>query len=129
MQSGNDNLYPDGPCLAKLRIAALGGRYRGSRRTDPNFEARETAERALARLLELRASLSPSIADVAAVASEVRVPSGSVSAANAVRAEAWFAIRKVVRTLEGNNPGTSDLTAFWRRAIDMTKLWLEAIDR
>ena len=39
---------------------------------DPNFEARETAERALARLLELRASLSPSIADVAAVASDVR---------------------------------------------------------
>ena len=95
----------------------------------PDIEARGTAERALARLLELRASLSPSIADVAAVASEVRVPSGSVSAANTVRAEAWLAIRKVVRTLEGNNPGTSDLTAFWRRAIDMTKLWLEAIDR
>ena len=39
-----------------------------------------------------------------------------------------MAIRKVVRTLEGNNPGTADLAAFWRQAIDMTKLWLEAID-
>ena len=96
---------------------------------DSDIKARETAERALARLLELRASLSPSIADVAAVASEVRVPSGAASAANAARAEAWLAIRKVVRTLEGNNPGTTDLTAFWRQAIDMTKLWLEAIDR
>ena len=96
---------------------------------DPNIEARETAERAVARLLELRASPSPSIADVAAVASEVRVPSGSASAANTARAEAWLAIRKVVRTLEGNNPGTIDLIAFWRQAIDMTKLWLEAIDR
>jgi hypothetical protein len=91
--------------------------------------ARETAQRALARLLELRASPSPSIADVAAVASEVRVPSGSESAANTARVEAWLAIRKVVRTLEGNNPGTSDLDGFWRQAIDLTKLWLEAIDR
>jgi hypothetical protein len=96
---------------------------------DPNIEARRTAESALARLLELRAAISPSIGDVAAVASEVRVPPGSASAANTARVEAWLAIRKIVRTLEGNNPGTSDLTAFWRRAIDMTKLWLEAIDR
>ena len=91
-------------------------------------EAREAAEHALAWLLELRASPSPSFADVAAVASEVRVPSGSACAANTARAEAWMAIRKVVRTLEGNNPGTADLAAFWRQAIDMTKLWLEAID-
>ena len=77
----------------------------------------------------MRVSLSLSIADVAAVASEVRVPSGSASAANTARAEAWLAIRKVVRTLEGNNPGSSNLTAFWRQSIDMTKLWLEAIDR
>jgi|SRR3954464_14925846 hypothetical protein len=96
---------------------------------DPTIEARETAEHALAKLLELRTAVSPNIADVAAVASEVRVPSGSSSAANTARAEAWLAIRKVVRTLEGNNPGTSDLSAFWRQAIDMTKLWLEAIDR
>ena len=77
------------------------------------IEARGTAERALARLLELRANLSPSIADVAAVASEVRVPPGSglsspSAAANKARAEAWLAIRKVVRTLEGNNPGSNE---------------------
>ena len=98
---------------------------------DTNSGARETAERALGRLLELRANVSPSIADVAAVASEVRMPSGSEmspAAANKARVEAWLAIRKVVRTLEGNNPGTSDLTTFWRRAIDLTKLWLEAIE-
>src|SRR4051794_856214 len=96
---------------------------------DSTIEARDTAGRALAKLLELRAAANPNIGDVAAVASEVRVPSGSVSAANTARAEAWLAIRKVVRTLEGNNPGTADLTGFWRQAIDMTKLWLEAIDR
>ena len=92
-------------------------------------EPRETAEHVLRRLLELRASLSPSIADVAAVASEVRLPAGSNSTpANNARVEVWLAIRKVVRTLEGNNPATSELTAFWRRAIDLTQLWLEAID-
>jgi|SRR5665213_1554719 len=96
---------------------------------DPNIEAHGTAERALARLLELRAAVSPSIGDVAAVASEVRVPSGSVSPASTARAEAWVAIRKVVRTLEGNNPQNQELGTFWRLAIDMTKLWLEAIDR
>jgi hypothetical protein len=98
---------------------------------DTNSDARETAERALRRLLELQSSVSPSIADVAAVASEVRVPPGSElspAAANTARAEAWLAIRKVVRTLEGNNPTNSELTAFWRRAIDMVKLWLEAIE-
>jgi hypothetical protein len=99
---------------------------------DTNSDTREVAERALRRLLELRASLSPSIADVAAIASEVRVPSGSEfssqATANKARAEAWLAIRKVVRTLEGNNPGTSDLDAFWARALDLTKIWLQAID-
>src|SRR4051812_34822881 len=96
---------------------------------DADIEARQTAERALARLLELRAAVSLSIGDLTAVASEVRVPSGSVSAANTARVEAWLAIRKVVRTLEGNNPTTRDLGAFWSEAIDRTKLWLEAIDR
>ena len=91
--------------------------------------SRQTAERALARLLELRASPSPSIADVAAVASEVRVPAGSVAASDKVRVEAWLAIRKIVRTLEGNNPQSQNLGAFWRQAIDYTKLWCEAIDR
>jgi hypothetical protein len=42
-----------------------------------NSDARVIADRALWRLLELRASQSPSIADVAAIASEVWVPSGS----------------------------------------------------
>jgi hypothetical protein len=94
-----------------------------------NIEARETAEHAMRRLLELRASPSPSIADVAAVAGEVRVPPGSSSTpANNARVGAWLAIRKVVRTLEGNNPGNSELAAFWRRAIDLTSLWLQAID-
>ena len=65
---------------------------------------------------------------MAAVASEVRVPSGSKSAANKARVEAWLAIRKIVRTLEGNNPGTNDLDAFWARALDLTKIWLLAID-
>ncbi len=96
---------------------------------DIDIEARETAERALARLLELRAAANPTIGDVAAVAGEVRVPSGSATPANKVRVEAWLAIRKIVRTLEGNNPNTKDLAALWRLAIDMTKLWLEAIDR
>ena len=94
-----------------------------------DIEARETVERALARLLELRAAANPSIGDVAAVAGRVRVPAGSVSPANKVRVEAWLAIRKIVRTLEGNNPNTKDLPGSWRLAIDMTKLWLEAIDR
>ena len=89
---------------------------------DPDIEARETAERALARLLELRASLSPSIADVAAVASEVRVPPGSVAASDKVRVEAWLAIRKIVRTLEGNDPQSKELGAFWSPAIDMKAL-------
>ena len=98
---------------------------------DTNSDAREVAERTLRRLLELRASLSPSIADVAAIASEVRVPSGSEfssqATANKARAEAWLAIRKVVRTLEGN-PGSNDLDALWGRALDLTKIWLQAID-
>ena len=89
--------------------------------------ARETAERALARLLELRASPSPSIADVVAVASDIRVPSGSVAASDKVRVEAWLAIRKIVGTLEGNDSRSKDLAGFWRRAIDLTKLWLETI--
>jgi hypothetical protein len=38
-------------------------------------------------------------------------------------------IRKVVSTLEGINPQTQELGTFWRQAIDVTKLWLEAIDR
>ena len=54
---------------------------------------------------------------------------GSFGSEAKVRVEAWLAIRKIVRTLEGNNPRTRDLTAFWRQAIDMTKLWREAIDR
>jgi hypothetical protein len=96
------------------------------------IDAGETAERALARLLELRASLSPSIADIAAVANEVRVPPGSESvgaaaAANKARAEAWLAIRKVVRTLEGNNPRSSELSSYWRIGIDLTKFWLAAV--
>ena len=98
---------------------------------DTNGEARDVAERASCKLLELRASLSPSIADVAAIASEVRVPSGSEfsshATANKARAETWLAIRKVVRTLEGN-PGAKDLDAFWGRAFDQTKIWLQAID-
>ena len=97
-----------------------------------NIEVRIIAEHALERLLTLRASPSPSIADVAAVASDVRVPSGSEHSgsdvANKARAEAWLAIRKIVRTLEGNNPANNDLAAFWRRAIDLTKAWLVAID-
>ena len=99
---------------------------------DTNSDAREVAERALVRLIELQTSQSPSIADVAAVASEVRVPSGSEfsseATTNKARAEAWLAIRKIVRTLEGNNPGTNDLDAFWGRALDLTKIWLQAID-
>ena len=99
---------------------------------DTNGDAREVAKRALLRLLELRTSQSPSVADVAAIASEVRVPSGSEfsshATANKARAEAWLAIRKVVRTLEGNNPGTNDLDAFWGRALDLTKIWQQAID-
>ena len=95
---------------------------------DTDSDARVIAERALSRLLELRAGPPPSIADVAAVASEVRVPFGSESAANKARVEAWLAIRKIVRTLEGNNPGTNDLDAFWARALDLTKIWLQAID-
>ena len=96
---------------------------------DANNDARETAQVALRRLLELRTSPSPSIAHVAAIASEVRVPSGSgQTSANKSRADAWLAIRKVVRTLEGNNPRTNDLTAFWDRALDLTKIWLQAID-
>ena len=99
---------------------------------DPNSQAREIAERALRKLLELRASQSPSIADVTAIASEVRVPSGSEMSsqptANKARADAWLAIRKIVRTLEGNNPGTNDLDAFWGGALDLTKIWLQAID-
>jgi hypothetical protein len=39
--------------------------------------------------------------------------------------EAWLAIRKIVRTLEGN-PEHTDLAAFWRRAIDLAKLWHDA---
>jgi len=94
-----------------------------------NIEARKIAELAPQKLLELRARPSPSIKDLAAVADEVRIPPGSErSAANQCRVEVWLAIRKIVRTLEGNNPGTSNLTAFWRQAIDLTKLWLEAID-
>ena len=94
-----------------------------------DIEVRDTAAGALRKLLELRASQSPSIADVAAIASEVRLPSGSSpNPANNARVEAWLAIRKVVRTLEGNNPATSELTTFWRRAIDLTKVWLDAID-
>jgi hypothetical protein len=95
---------------------------------DPKVEARETAVRSVARLLELSAIMSPSIGEVSAVASEVRVPPGSVSPASTARAEAWLAIRKVVRTLEGNNPQNQELGTFWRQAIDVTKLWLEAID-
>ena len=99
---------------------------------DTNSDAREVAERALVRLIELQTSQSPSIADVAAVASEVRVPSGSEfsseATTNKARAEAWLAIRKIVRTLEGNNPGTNDLDAFWGGALDLTKIWLQAID-
>ena len=99
---------------------------------DTNSDAREVAERALRRLLELRPSLAPSIADVAAIASEVRVPSGSEfsgqATANKARAEAWLAIRKIVRTLEGNNPGTNDLNGFWAHALGLTKVWLQAID-
>ena len=98
---------------------------------DTNSDAREVAERVLPRLRELRASLSPSTTDVAAIASEVRVPSGSEfsgqATANKARAEAWLAIRKVVRTLEGN-PGAKDLDAIWGRAVDLTKIWLQAID-
>ena len=98
---------------------------------DTNSDAREVAESALRRLLELRASLSPSIADVSAIASEVRVPSGSEfssqATTNKARAEAWLAIRKVVRTLEGN-PGSNDLDALWARALDLTKIWLQTID-
>jgi hypothetical protein len=92
-----------------------------------NIEAHMIAERALEKLLKFRPSLSPSIAEVAAVANEVRLPPGSdASQANQARVEAWLAIRKVVRTLEGN-PEHSDLTAFWRRAIDLTKHWHDAI--
>jgi hypothetical protein len=69
---------------------------------------------------------------VAAIASEVRVPSGSEfsrhATANKARAEAWVAIRKIVRTLEGNNPSNSDLAGFWRLAIDLTKIWQQAIE-
>jgi hypothetical protein len=99
---------------------------------DTDSDARGIADRALVRLIELRASQSPSIADVAAIASEVRVPSGSEFSsqptANKARAEAWLAIRKIVRTLEGNNPGTNDLDAFWGSALDLTKIWQQAID-
>jgi anti-sigma-K factor RskA len=95
-----------------------------------NIEARKIAERALQKLLEFRASPSPSIKDLADVADEVRIPPDSErSAANQCRVEVWLAIRKIIRTLDGNNPTTSNLTAFWRQAIDLTKLWLEAIDR
>ncbi len=56
---------------------------------DANNDARETANVALRRLLELRTSTSPSISDLAAIASEVRVPSGSgQTSANKSRADA-----------------------------------------
>ena len=98
---------------------------------DTNSGARAVAERALSRLFELRTSQSPSLTDVAAIASDVRVPSGSEfsshATANKARAEAWLAIRKVYRTLEGN-PGAKDLDALWGHALDLTKIWLQAID-
>ena len=98
---------------------------------DTNSEARDIAGRAVGRLTELRPSLSPSIADVAAIASEVRVPSGSENSspatANKARAEAWLAIRKVCRTLE-NNPSANDLDALWGHALDMTKIWQQTIN-
>ena len=98
---------------------------------DTDNEARKVAKRALLRLLELRSSQSPSTADVAAVAIEVRVPSGSEfsshAAANKARAEAWVAIRKVSRTLE-SNPGAKDFDALWVSALDLTNTWLQATD-
>ena len=98
---------------------------------DTDSDARGIADRALVRLIELRTSQFPSFVEVAAVASEVRVPSGSEfssqATTNKARAEAWLAIRKVCRTLEGH-PSSNDLDAFWGSALDLTKIWRQAID-
>ncbi len=95
---------------------------------DTNIEARDIAGRAVGKLIELRASQSPSLADAATIASEVRVPSGSEnSSANKARAEGWIAIRKVCRTLE-SNPTAKGLDALWGNAIDVTKIWQQSLN-
>ena len=99
---------------------------------DTNSDAREVAERALSRLLELRASQSPSIADVAAVASEVRVPSGSEFPARPrqtklARRRGWRSARLFGHLRVTTRTIASDLAAFWRRAIDLTRTWLQAV--
>jgi hypothetical protein len=97
---------------------------------DTSTGAREVAEHALLRLVALRVIPSPSLAEVAEIASQVRLPPGSDFSSPATtskaRVEAWLAIRKIVRTFEGN-PGAKDMDALWGRALDLTTIWLQAI--